>query len=305
VTGIVAALATVTAGAISSVLILGHPLAIIYPAAIRTEPAPAPAQATAREVETNQAATVRKETVQVQAVEEGFTDPSQLDFELKDKGEPAFEVALDEDQGAIDREQLAARIKEAHGGPASAAGNGQPANGKGRPDGRWKPSGGSAKESDEMSLEEFAALAEGKKEESGSLIAKSGSQKGEVADRMDSAMGNLLGGPRKIEEKKVTAEVKERESDGTALKAIVARHVGKKVGGERKKFQRCVDSFAPAGLGGQIRATLHFLETGTVEAVTVKGGTPDLERCFKQIFDGWRIATVNRKVAVPISIKFE
>lgn len=157
----------------------------------------------------------------------------------------------------------------------------------------------------ELSLSEFAAAADKKK--SGNVVANAGGKNADLGavEEMDSAMGNLMGNSKKIQEKRYKTNVKEREGDGVALKALVARHVGKKVNNSRKKLQRCVQDYGISGSGGALRAVLHFVENGTVRKVTVKGGQPALEKCFLAAFSGWRLSIINKKIKIPISVRFQ
>ena len=158
---------------------------------------------------------------------------------------------------------------------------------------------------DELSLSEFAAAAHDKK--AGNVVANAGGKNADLGtvEEMDSAMGNLMGSSKKMQEKRFKANVTEREGDGVALKALVARHVGKKVNNSRKKLQRCVQDYGISGGGGALRAVLHFVENGTVRKVTVKGGQPALEKCFLAALSGWRLSLINKKIKIPISVRFQ
>jgi hypothetical protein len=232
--------------------------------------------------------------------EEKGEDPEKL---LKQMQEKEWKVTLDEEQMEVDRERLASRLgpqKKRNGKSSSRKENGT----------SGKPHSGGGESGEEMTLEEFARSAALSKDEPGSAIKAAGGGTDSVkavGDGMDSAMGGILGGPSRLQEKKVVANVKERQGDGSALKAIVARRVAKKVGGERKRIQSCMDRFGASysGPGGKLQASLHFTEKGTVDRVSIKGGTPELEKCFTDIFGGWQISTINRKIKIPIAVRFE
>jgi hypothetical protein len=170
---------------------------------------------------------------------------------------------------------------------------------------------GSVEGDDEISLEEFAASYSVKNDDIGAALTKSGTggSKGlEATDRkFNSAMGNFLGKGSELKERKIVADVKERKGDGSALKALVARRVSSKVNAERKRIQSCVDRHSDSytGSGGQLRASLHFGENGKVHQVTIKGGSKQLEKCFHEIFVGWRISMIHRKIKIPIAVRFE
>ena len=170
---------------------------------------------------------------------------------------------------------------------------------------------GSGDDGDEMSLSEFAVMAERKAEpDTGKAFDVKAAEgttggKDQAGGGMQSSMSDLLGGPKTLAEQQVDAKVSHREGDGLALKAIVARHVSKKVSGERSKLSRCVQNHGYPGSGDVLRATLHFSEQGTVGDVSISDGTPDLEGCFLAAFDGWRLSVVNKKIKIPIAVRFQ
>jgi len=238
---------------------------------------------------------------------EEWNEPDDL---VKVMHEKEWRVSLDEEEMAIDREKLASQLKSKKKEPTRAdSSNGKASHKNTTKKKTVKKKHKETDSGDEMSLEEYAMQMEKKsKANAGSLISSAGGTKAKkgkekVADEMSSSMGSLLGS--KMKERKVTAAVKEREGDGSALKALVARRVGQKVGGERKKLQRCVETHGFHGSGGKLRASLHFSDKGIVSKVTIKGGSGALEKCFTGIFAGWRISTINRKIKIPIAVRFE
>jgi hypothetical protein len=232
-------------------------------------------------------------------------DPEELIRKMEQK---EWKVSLDEDEMAVDREELAAKL-----GSNRSSDNGGKKNSGGK---KTHPKNGKkgkqpASDDEEMSLEEFANASALSKEEAGSSFkAGAGGAKAvekTVGKGIVSAMGDGLGGSRKLKEKKIVAKVKERTGDGSAMKALVGRRVSKKVGAERKSIKSCMDRFSGSysGPGGQLKASLHFNEKGAVTRVTIKGGGDDLEGCFTKIFEGWRIAMITRKIKIPIAVRFK
>jgi predicted Zn finger-like uncharacterized protein len=289
-----------TALTIALIFTFGDPLAVIFPEKQITEAKRSGPSGFLKTVERKEAK--QKKTAKAAAQVKGELevdlgeDPAAL---LKAMQEKEWHVSVGEEDLDVDRGQLRDKLAQKKEKNGSEDGGNEPrSNGGSRPDPVQD-------DPEELSLDEFARRIETRQKD-GSLVIASGG-KNQVADSMDSAMGSLHGGAKRIEERKVTATVKERESDGVALKAIVARYVAKKVGAERKNFQRCVDSASGgyAGSDGRIKATLHFTEQGGVDRVSVPGAPAELEQCFTRIFDGWRIATVNQKVKIPIAIRFE
>jgi len=285
-----------TALAVALIFTLGDPLGVIFPEKQlaeekRTGPSGFYTTVEQKKAEKQQAG--RKARPRTAEAEQG-EDPGALLTAMQEK---EWHVSVGDDDLDVDRGQIRDKLKEKK---SPHSGDGSTVKKAAVP-----KAGAPVEDPEEISLEEYARRIETRQKD-GSLVISPGG-KGKVADSMDSAMGDLMGGPKRIEERKVTATVKERESDGVALKAIVARYVAKKVGAERKSFQRCVDSASGgyAGTDGRIKATLHFTEQGTVDRVSVPGAPAELEQCFTRIFDGWRIATVNQKVKIPIAIRFE
>jgi hypothetical protein len=81
--------------------------------------------------------------------------------------------------------------------------------------------------------------------------------------------------------------------------------VSKKVSGERSRLGRCVKNHGlPAG-GDTLKANLHFTEQGNVSNVSIADAPPGLEDCFLTAFDGWRLELVNKKIKIPISVRFQ
>jgi predicted Zn finger-like uncharacterized protein len=232
-------------------------------------------------------------------------DPEEL---LRKMEEKEWTVSLDEDEMAVDREELAAKL-----GTKKSPNNGVKKNSSGKKthsrDGKRVNHKGS--EDEEMSLEEFAnATALNRKEVGSAFKASEGGAKTvekTIGKGMESAMGDGFGGSRKLKERMIVANVKERAGDGSALKARVGRRVSKKVSAERKSIKSCMDRFADSysGPGGQLKASLHFNEKGAVSRVTIKGGGDDLEQCFAKIFDGWHVSTITRKIKIPIAVRFK
>lgn len=232
-------------------------------------------------------------------------DPEELIRKMEQK---EWKVSLDEDEMAVDREKLASKLGSKK----------QNSNGSKKNSGSKKThsrEGKKVKHEDddgEMSLEEFANSHALSKDETGSAI-KSGTggskavEAKTVGKGMDSAMGSGLGGSRTLKERKVVASVKERAGDGSALKALVGRRVSRKVGAERNRIKSCMDRFSGSysGPGGQLKASLHFTDKGAVSKVSIKGGGADLEECFTDIFAGWHISTINRKIKIPIAVRFK
>ncbi len=229
-------------------------------------------------------------------------DPEELIRKMEQK---EWKVTLDEDEMAVDRDALATKLGDK---PKAVVSSGKKSTSHGSTP-RLSPK----KHGDdgEMSLEEFANSHALSKGEAGSAM-KAGKGGANVAaektvgEGMDSAMGNLLGG-NKLQERKVVANVKERAGDGSALKALVARRVSKKVGAERTRIKSCMDrhSASYSGPGGQLKASLHFTDKGTVNRVSIVGGGAELEKCFADIFAGWSISTINRKIKIPIAVRFQ
>ncbi len=288
-----------TALAITLIFTFGDPLAVIFPEKQITEEkrsGPTGFLTTVEKKEVKQNGKARGKTPDKRVQEMDFgEDPAAL---VKAMQEKEWHVSVGEDEIDVDRGQLRDKLAQKSKNGSSDDGDKPRSNGGPK---AIEPQD----DPEELSLDEFARQIETVKKDGNIVIAPGG--KNRVADSMDSAMGDLRGGTKRIEERKVTATVKERESDGVALKAIVARYVAKKVGAERKSFQRCVDSASGgyAGSDGRIKATLHFTEQGAVDHVSVPGAPAELEQCFSKIFDGWRIATVNQKVKIPIAIRFE
>ena len=297
----------VAASTLASIFIFGDPLAAIFPEKqMIDQDLEAHKFYEGAQQAKKKAKEAKKEPAKIAAQEEEVInldeDPEDLLKSMKDK---EWRVTVEEDDLDIDRSQLASKLKDPVKRNDKKHGSNTKSADRKRDVKYHKPEVDD--DPDEMSLAEFANSVGEKDDGPGSLIAKTGGGPNKVADKMDSAMGNLFGGPRHMEERKVTAKVKEREGDGVALKALVARHVGKKVGGERKAIARCVDQFGSSysGVGGKLKATLHFTEKGTVHKVSIKGASQKLEQCFLKVFIGWRIATINRKIKIPIAIRFE
>ncbi len=233
-------------------------------------------------------------------------DPEELIRKMEQK---EWKVSLDEDEMAVDREQLASKL-----GTKKHVNNGGSKHKSGSKKNKSR-AGKKVKhhpdDDEEMSLEEFAKSAALSKDEAGSAFnAGTGGAKGvekTVGKGMESAMGGGLGGSRKLKERKIVANVKERVGDGSALKALVGRRVSKKVGAERNRIKSCMDRFSGSysGPGGQLKASLHFDDKGAITSVSIKGGGADLEKCFADIFKGWRISTINRKIKIPIAVRFK
>jgi len=291
-------LALVTGLSLVTIFTLGDPLAVIFPEKQQVEYKPqAPSSFLVDLNKGKEAKKVEKKArSEQQAEDDGLgADPEGLVRAMHDQ---QHFVSLDFEAVGVNKEELAARIQAEKKRRHSDEADGKTV----------KTSGGmvmgSAEEEEELTLEALA-LAEKKTASPGEGITgggPAGTGKHEIAGKIDSAMGSLTG-THKLEERKVTANVAEREGDGVALKALVAKKIARKMGGEKTKLQRCVD--AHGGVGGMLRATLHFSEDGTVGRVSVKGGTPALEECVGKLFAGWRVAMVTQKVQVPISVRFE
>lgn len=243
---------------------------------------------------------------QVAGVEaDGGEDPEEL---IRKMEQAEWKVSLDEEEMAVDREQLASKMGS--GKQNNSATKRHSGSSKAKPHGSKKAS--PRDDDGEMSLEEFANRHALSKDEAGSAFAAgSGGAKGlenrTVGKGMESAMGPGLDGSRKLAERKVVANVKERVGDGSALKALVGRRVSKKVGAERNRIKSCMDRFSSSytGPGGQLKAGLHFDQKGRVARVSIQGGGPDLEKCFAEIFSGWQISTITRKIKIPIAVRFK
>lgn len=287
-----------TALAVALIFTLGDPLGAIFPEkqiAEEKRSGPSGYFTTVEKKEPKDRKAGKAKTRDNQQPVEAGEDPAKL---LRDMQDKEWHVSVGDECLDVDRGQLRDKLK--HKEPSKSSGSGGPSKSK-----TGNLAIGAEDDPEELSLEEYARRVETRQKDGSLVIAPGG--KNHIADSMDSAMGGLSGGPKRIEEKKVTATVKERESDGVALKAVVARRVGQKVKGERKNMQRCVDSASGgyAGSDGRITATLHFSEQGKVERVSVPGAPAELEQCFTRIFDGWGIAMVTQKVKVPIAIRFE
>ncbi len=235
--------------------------------------------------------------------QEGGEDPDEL---IRKMEQDEWKVSLDEEEMAVDREKLA--LKMATGKQKSH----ESKHGSSKTASHATKKASHHDDDGEMSLEEFANSHALSKNETGSAFtAGSGGAKaaGEktVGSGMESAMGPGLGGSRKLAERKIVANVKERAGDGSALKALVGRRVSKKVGAERNRIKSCMDRFSSSysGPGGQLKASLHFDEKGRVSRVSIQGGGPELEKCFGDIFAGWQISTITRKIKIPIAVRFK
>lgn len=297
-------LCIVLAGSLVMIFALGDPLGVIYDQKRPVEDVPWEGHkglmATIEQDEPDNGAEEQEQNTKAPGNVPGIdmTDDSDSDKLLKAMQEKEWAVTIGDDL-EVDSEAMAARLK----GPEPKAHR----NGSTRKENvrRTVKIPDDPDSGDEISLAEYAAQSNRKKNEN--LVADASGSKAHLGtvEEMDSAMGNLLGGSNKISEKRFEAKVKEREGDGVALKALLARHVGKKVNGARKHLQRCVGSYGIAGSGGALRVVLHFNEQGNVRKVTVKGGQPALEKCFLEAFAGWRLSMINKKIQIPISVRFQ
>ena len=310
--GVVAALAVTAVLSIVLIFTFGDPLGWAAPEKEEVEMTEADFRFGREAVEHEQNKR-KKEAAAPQKKKEQETEKwDEADDLVKAMHEKEWRVTLDDEEMAIDRRKLASQFraddKKQEKKKVSGNGGGKEASGAKKKTTR-KQRHEEPDDDGEMSLEEYAMRQATRENEGvGNLISAAAGTNGKkgkekIADEMSSSMGGLLGS--KMTERKVTASVKEREGDGSALKAIVARRVGKKVGGERKKLQYCVETHGFQGSGGKLRASLHFSEKGIVSRVTIKGGSSALQSCFTSIFKGWQISMINRKIKIPIAVRFE
>ena len=301
--GLLIGLGAVAVAALFAIFTFGDPLAVFFPDKEIHDSTQEGFKGLFSEAERRQMeqrSEKQAENVEQKAAPEN--QESNADELLKSMQDGEWTVSLGEDDLELDKERFASKLKEKKTRHKSARekSHGKPAE---------KRNHGDDEEDDEVSLSEFVA-SEGRKAKTldGSKIAGAGGDKTEkVVDGMDSSMGKLLGGPSHLKERKVDASVAKRKGDGSALRALVAKRVSQKVRGKRKHLQRCVEDHGGgyAGSGASLRANLHFTEKGEVRRVTIKGGNQELEACFQEAFTGWRISMVNRKIKIPISVRFQ
>ena len=304
--GLLIGLGAVAVAALFAIFTFGDPLAVIFPEKEYHAAAQGDFKGLFSEYEKRQAEKKQKEAQKEKVEKKAARDQSvaNADELLKSMQDEVLTVSFSEDELGLDKERFASKLKEKKGRHKPS--DKKRDHTKKRVDKRHKP----VDEGDdgELSLSELAAAEERKKTAlDGSTISNSGgANSGKVVDGMDSSMGKVFGGPSHLKERKIDASVAKREGDGSSLKIMVAKRVGAKVRGKRKHLQRCVENHSGyAGSGASLRINLHFSDKGEVRKVSVKDGNDQLEACFQEAFHGWRLSMVNRKIKIPIALKFQ
>lgn len=300
--GLLIGLGAVAVAALFAIFTFEDPLAVIFPEKEYHAAAQEDFKGLFSEYEKRQAEQKREaeaEKVERKAArDESLSNADELFKSMQDE---AATVSFSKDELGLDEERFASKFneKKSRHKPGREIDRGKP---------RVKKHHVDEGDEDELSLSELAATRERKKKAlDGSKISGSvGSDSGKVVDGIDSSMGKVFGGPSHLKERKVDASVAKREGDGSSLKSMVAKRVGAKVRGKRKTLQRCVENHGGyAGSGASLRVNLHFSNKGEVRKITVKDGNDELEACFLNAFGGWRLSMVNRKIKIPIALKFQ